>query len=82
MEDPTPLNVDMRGIVYASAEVRTVGDLRALIDWCNTYGVRDAASLDWGTGVVHIDIIENAHAEWVSDGDSPDERFDVVVSTS
>jgi len=75
------LQIDMRGIVFASAEVRTVGDLRELLNWCNTYGVHDESQLDWGVGVVHLDIIENGSAEWIEDGDTvpPDRHWNVIV---
>ena len=78
----TELEIDMRAIVYASAPVRNVGQLRELIAWCDKHGVADTGSLDWGVGQVHIDITENAGAEWIADGDSipPKERFDVLVS--
>lgn len=78
------LEIEMRGIVYVSAPVRTVGHLRELIAWCDRHGVADEATLDWGVGQVHIDIAENASAEWISDGEAvyPEERYDVLVNMS
>jgi hypothetical protein len=84
MEKPRPLSVHMTGVVFATAEVRTVGDLRELIQWCDEYDVRDEAQLDWGTGQVYIDIIDNGTAEWIEDGDSmpPNRHWDVLVHQS
>jgi hypothetical protein len=78
----TDLDIQMRAIVYASAPVRTVGQLRELIAWCDKHGVKDEGALDWGLGQVHIDITESANASWIADGDSPpkQERYDVLVS--
>jgi len=81
MEEPQPLRIDMHGGIYASAEARNVGHLRELVKWCDEYNVPDAASLDWGVGMVHIDIIDNGTAEWIEDGDSvpPHRHWDVLV---
>jgi len=75
------MKIEMTGVVFATAEVRTVGDLRELIQWCDEYDVRDEAQLDWGTGQVYIDIIDNGTAEWIEDGDSmpPNRHWDVLV---
>jgi hypothetical protein len=81
-KEPQPLRIDMHGGIYASAEARNVGHLRELVKWCDEYNVRDDAALDWGVGVVHIDIVDNGPAEWTCDGDSIEQRWNVVVDVS
>ena len=77
--------ITMSGFVSAECEARTLGDLRALVKWCDKYRVADEVNLDWGLGRLFVDLSgkEPASASWIECGDhyAGDEHWDLVVDT-
>ena len=75
----------MSGFVSAECEARTLGDLRALVRWCDEYRVSDEANLDWGMGKLFVDLTgkDTAAASWIECGDHlfDDEHWDLLIET-
>ena len=78
--------IKMSGFVSAECEARTLGDLRALVKWCDEYKVDDKAGLDWGgMGKLYVELTGDSAvpAEWIECGDHlvGDEHWDVLIDT-
>jgi len=79
--------VKMYGYVVGETTVKTVGELRELIEWCNKYHVPDSVGLDWSNrldGLVYLELSgENAPAAMIECGDHipPDARYDLLLET-
>ena len=77
--------IKMTGFVSAECEARTLGDLRALVKWCDKYRVGDEAPLDWGMGTLFVDLTgkQAASAAWIECGDHlvGDEHWDLLIDT-
>ena len=77
--------IRMTGFVSAECKARTVGDLRALVAWCDEYNVSDDCGLDWGSGAVYVELTGDKPkpAEWIECGDHlyPTVKYDFLVNT-
>jgi hypothetical protein len=77
--------IRMTGWVSAECKARTVGDLRALVAWCDEYNVSDDCGLDWGSGAVYVELTGDKPkpAEWIECGDHlyPTVKYDFLVNT-
>lgn len=77
--------IKMSGFVSAECEARTLGDLRALLKWCDEYNVADDAGLDWGLGRVYVNLTgeDAVLAEWIECGDHipPVTKYDLIINT-
>lgn len=77
--------VSMSGFVSAECEARTLGDLRALVKWCDEYNVSDDAGLDWGMGKLYVELTGDkaVPAEWIECGDHiyPVVKYDLLINT-
>jgi len=74
----------MTGTVTASMEARTVEDLRTLVGWLNRYSVPNSTEIDWGSGMVYVELTYGAApAQWIECGDHmpPVSRFDILIDT-
>jgi len=62
-----------------------VGDLRALVAWCDEYNVSDDCDLDWGSGAVYVELTGDKPkpAEWIECGSHmyPTVKHDFLVNT-
>jgi len=77
-------DVKMTALVTIEASIRTLGELRELVKYCDEYEVNDECELDWGSGVVFIDMTRyGVPADWIECGDHlyPTIKHDVLVST-
>ena len=77
--------IKMSGFVSAQCEARTLGDLRALLKWCDEYNVDDSAGLDWGMGKVYVELTgdDAVPAEWIECGNHipPNIKYDLIIDT-
>lgn len=77
--------ITMSGFVSAECEARTLGDLRALVKWCDEYQVDDRAGLDWGMGKLYVELTgdQAVPAEWIECGDHipPNMKYDLIIET-
>ena len=77
--------IKMSGFVSAECEARTLGDLRALVKWCDEYKVDDKAGLDWGAGKLYVELTgDNAlPAEWIECGEHvpPSVGYHLIIDT-
>ena len=77
--------IKMTGFVSAQCEARTVGDLRALVKWCDEYHVDDSTGLDWGMGSVYVELTGDKPmpAEWIECGNHmpPNIKYDFLINT-
>lgn len=77
--------ITMSGFVSAECEARTLGDLRALVKWCDKYEVSDDCPLDWGMGTLFVDLTGDKPkpAEWIECGSHmyPTVKYDFLVNT-
>jgi hypothetical protein len=77
--------VKMYGYVVGETTVKTVGDLRELIEWCDKYRVPDSVGLDWasaGGGSLYLELSgENAPAVMIECGDHipPDTAYNLLL---
>ena len=80
-----PSRIVMSGFVSAECEARTLGDLRALVKWCDEYAVEDNCGLDWGMGKVHVELTGDkaVPADWIECGDHipPTRKYHLIVDT-
>ncbi len=78
------MTIKMIATVTAECEVRTLGDLRKLIEWCDKYRISDGRELDWAAGKVYLDVADGASGvQWIECGDHipPNHVHDVLVVT-
>lgn len=77
--------VELSGYVSAKTSVRTVGDLRELVQWCDKYGVSDNTGVDWDAGTVWLLLTgdRDVSATWIECGDhmDPNRVYDILVET-
>ena len=69
------MEIEVRGMVTVEADVRTLGDLRTLMEQVDEWGLPSDTSLDWGQSKLFIDVHPNAtKAEVVDCGSHIPER--------
>jgi len=78
-------NIKMIGYAAAEVQVRTVGDLRRLLDWCDAYSIHGDTVVDTGNGVLWVMLTgeNDVEAKWIECGDHipPKNVYDVLIET-
>lgn len=79
------MDIEMSGFVHAKAQVRTLGQLRQLVSWCDEHNVLDEVEVDWGTGYVYVVLTgdDAVPADWIECGNHlfNDRRYDFIIDT-
>jgi hypothetical protein len=66
------MSVKMIASVIGECEVRTVGDLRGFVEWCDTHSISDEKDLDWGSGKLYVELAGgDSEVDWIECGDHP-----------
>ena len=79
------MKIRITGFAMATADVRTLGDLREFVRWLDKHNVSDHREVEAGE-VMYVslqDTTEGDTAEFIECGDHipPDKAFDVVMNT-
>lgn len=77
------MDIEMSGFIHAKAQVRTLGELRQLVSWCDEHKVPDAVEVDWGTGYVYVALTgdDAVPAYWIECGNHlfNDRKYDLII---